>query len=318
MYRLIPPASNNFATTEFGNKAEGFDHPTQLPRDDVERHQWQAANKAWWESTPMRYDWRDAIPAAPGTRDYYKEIDRRFLDSVRKYMPWSEAPFDALIPFSSLGNQDVLEIGVGQGTHAQIIAPRCKSFTGIDLTEYASSMTASRFTLFDIPGRIVQMDAESMMFPDNSFDFIWSWGVIHHSANTHKILEEMHRVLRPDGRATVMVYHRSWWHFYFGGLVRGIFRGQFRGKRGLHQVAQCATDGAIARFYTSTEWQQTTRDLFEIDAVKIYGLKVELLPLPAGRFKGVVERLIPNGVGRLLTNHMRLGSFLVAEMHKVE
>ena len=124
----------NFSGTEFGNKAAGFDSPTQLPRDDTQRQQWQAANKAWWESTPMRYDWRDKIAAEPGSEAYFTEIDRRFLLSARKYMPWHNAPFDEVIPFDELQDKDVLEIGVGQGTHAQLLAPRCKSFTGIDLT----------------------------------------------------------------------------------------------------------------------------------------------------------------------------------------
>ena len=279
----------NVAGTGFSDKAKGFDQPTQLPRDDDERILWQSANKAWWESMPMRYDWRKKIDATPGTAGYYKEIDQRFLDSVWKYMPWRDMPFEALIPFELLGGMDVLEIGVGQGTHAQIIAPRCKSFTGIDLTEHATSMTANRLKMFGMLGRIEQMDAEQMEFPENSFDFIWSWGVIHHSANTRKILEEMHRVLRPGGRATVMVYHRSWWYFYFGGLVRGIFQRRFHGNSNLHHVTQSATDGAIARFYTPTEWRKITQDLFRTDVIKIYGLKVELLPLPHGRLKNVLE-----------------------------
>ena len=37
-----------------------------------------------------------------------------------------------------------------------------------------------------------------MEFADNSFDFIWSWGVIHHSADTQRVLREMHRVLTQE------------------------------------------------------------------------------------------------------------------------
>jgi 2-polyprenyl-3-methyl-5-hydroxy-6-metoxy-1,4-benzoquinol methylase len=149
---------------EFGNKAPGFDSPTQLPRDDIQRRQWQAANKTWWESTPMRYDWRDNIVAELGSKAYFTEIDRRFLSSARKYLPWHGAPFDEVIPFDELQDKDVLEIGVGQGTHAQLLAPRCKTFTGIDLTSHAAEMTAKRLKLFKIPGTVLQMDAENMHF----------------------------------------------------------------------------------------------------------------------------------------------------------
>lgn len=307
----------NFTGTEFGNKVGTFTKPTQLPKDETQQAQWQASNKGWWEATPMRYDWREKIDAEPGTEAYYREVDARFFSASRKSMPWKAVPFDQFVPFATLKDKDVLEIGVGQGSHAQLIAPYAKTFTGIDLTEHASASTRKRLGLFNIPATIHQMDAEKMQFPDNSFDYIWSWGVIHHSANTHKVLEEMHRVLRCGGCATIMVYYRSWWHFWLGGMLRGLFQGQFFKGRSFHDICQGATDGAIARFYTPAEWREETKGLFENDAIAIYGLKSELLPIPGSHFKNFLEDLMPNFLAALLTHNARLGSFLVAQMHKV-
>lgn len=297
----------NFSGTEFGNKAAGFNRPTQLPRDDAQRRQWQSANKNWWEAAPMRYDWRDEITAHPGTQSYFREIDQRFLSSAWKYMPWRNVPFDEVIPFDRLGNKDVLEIGVGQGTHAELIAPRCKSFTGIDLTSRAVEMTSRRLNLFDIPGKILQMDEEKMDFADNSFDFIWSWGVIHHSADTPRVLQEMHRVLRPGGKCTVMVYYKSWWSFYVCGLLRGVFQRQFIKQGSLHHVVQNSTDGAIARYYTQRDWQQITSGLFRLEAIQVYGLKSEVIPIPHCTLKQFLEDLVPDGVAGFLTHYLRGG-----------
>jgi ubiquinone/menaquinone biosynthesis C-methylase UbiE len=308
----------NFSGTEFANKAVGFDEPTQLPRDDAQRRQWQSANKTWWESTPMRYDWRDEITASPGTEAYFIEIDRRFLSSAREYMPWRNLPFEQVIPFDEIRDKDVLEIGVGQGTHAQLLAPHCRSFTGIDLTSPAVEMTARRLQLFNIQGKVLQMDAEHMSFEDSSYDYIWSWGVIHHSADTRRVLEEMHRVLRPGGKCTVMIYYRSWWHFYVCGFLRGVFQNQFQKQRNLHDVAQGATDGAIARHYTVSEWRRSVDGLFTVESAQIYGLKAQIVPLPHGRPKMFLESLIPNSVARLLTNQLRMGSFLLAHMRRNE
>jgi ubiquinone/menaquinone biosynthesis C-methylase UbiE len=309
---------NNFTGTDFDNKAIGFHRPTQLPRDDAQRSQWQSANRTWWESTPMRYDWREDISEIPGSKSYFVEIDRRFLCSVRKYMPWKNVPFEGLIPFNKLQDKDVLEIGVGQGSHAQLMAPYCKSFTGIDLTAHATEMTSKRLEVFKIVGKVLQMDAEEMSFANRSFDFVWSWGVIHHSADTRRVLNEMHRVLRPGGECVVMVYHRSWWIYYvMYGLFRGIFQGEFRKKGRLHQVSQAATDGAIARYYRVDEWRKATLGLFTIESVRIFGLKTDVIPLPHGRIKSLIETLLPDALTRFVTNHLRLGSFLVARMRKV-
>jgi SAM-dependent methyltransferase len=160
------------------------------------------------------------------------------------------------------------------------------------------------------------MDAEEMDFADDSFDFVWSWGVIHHSADTRRALKEVHRILRPGGSCAIMVYYKSWWHFYICGFLRGVFQRQFNRHGSLHHVAQRATDGAIARYYTKREWQGITNGLFEINDIKIYGLKSEVVPLPHSRLKQLLEDIVPDGASRFMTNRLGAGSFLLACMRK--
>jgi ubiquinone/menaquinone biosynthesis C-methylase UbiE len=301
----------------FDNKAPGFLTPTALPTTKGEKDRWQAANRAWWERRPMRYDWDGAIPAAEFSAEFYREIDERFLESLQCFMPWRDKPFEQLIDFGKLAMQDVLEIGVGCGSHAQLLAEHSRTFTGIDLTDFATRCTSERLRLFDIDGRIMRMDAEEMEFPDESFDFIWSWGVIHHSANSRKILEEMRRVLKPGGRAVTMVYHRNFWNYYvISGLFRGVLGGEFLKTRSLNDILQRQTDGALARHYTEEEWAALVRDLFEVRNSKVFGMKNEILPLPRGYVKTKLENLIPDSLGRALTNTAKLGTFLVTELIK--
>ncbi len=54
-------------------------------------------------------------------------------------------------------------------------------------------------------------DAEALAFPDEHFDIVYSWGVLHHSPNTHLAINEVKRVLRVGGVAKIMVYHT--WSF---------------------------------------------------------------------------------------------------------
>lgn len=294
----------------------GYSSPTELPPDD-RRADWQSRNLAWWESNPMRYDWTEALGVKEFSPAFYREIDRRFFEDAQRYMPAETRPFDALVPFAQLADRDVLEIGIGSGSHAQLLAPHCRSYVGIDLTEYAVASTSNRFQQFGVPGHIVRMDAEHMAFPDASFDYIWTWGVIHHSADTSRVLREMHRVLRAGGRATVMVYHRSWWYTYvYTALLRGVLRGGFF-KHSLHELLQLNTDGAIARFYRPEEWRALIEGSgFAIEQQRIMGQKSEVILLPPGRVKAGLVRLIPDQLTRLVTNTCRQGSFLITTISK--
>jgi ubiquinone/menaquinone biosynthesis C-methylase UbiE len=294
---------------------KGFSDPTAQAGEETQQSDWQRRNRFWWESNPMRYDWRHQISAPEFSCKFFEEIDRRHFFDAARYTPPRQQPFDELIPFDCLPEWDVLEIGVGNGSHAQLIAPRCRSYTGIDLTDYAVQSTRRRFEVFDLKGNVIQMDAERMDFPDASFDFVWTWGVIHHSSNTEQILREMRRVLRPGGRSVVMVYHRSLLYYYiFNGFFRGVLGGGFLKTGSLHELVQLHTDGAIARYYTPTEWRRLVKKYFVLEELRIKGQKSELFPLPASAFKETVMNATPNAFTRLILNKMRQGSFLISTL----
>jgi SAM-dependent methyltransferase len=60
-----------------------------------------------------------------------------------------------------------------------------------------------------LKGTILQSDARNLPFPDHTFDFVYSWGVLHHSPDLSRSLSELVRVLRPGGKFGVMLYHRN-------------------------------------------------------------------------------------------------------------
>lgn len=298
-----------------------FSKPTQTPISDADHQRWQQLNRDWWENNPMRYDQEvgtDRIRAPYGTIEYFRENDQIFFSEARHFAPWNKLPFDRLIPFDELPKMDVLEIGTGLGSHAMLLAANARSFTGIDLTSQAIATTSRRIELSGITtARAIQMDAEKMSFPDASFDFIWSWGVIHHSADTRKIVKEMNRVLRPGGRAIVMVYHRNWWTYYFKlAFIQGVLRGQLRDLGSIHRIAQENIDGAFARYYTAREWRQLVSGCFDVTRFEVMGMKQEVILLPGRRLKKWGKKHIPDFATRFLTNHCRMGGFLVAHMTK--
>jgi len=302
-----------------GEKEIGsFNSPTRIPENEADRLALQKANYDWWNRNPMRYDWKEEIGAREFSREFFEEIDRRFFANAAEYLPKEDIPFDVLIDFDSLKDKDVLEIGVGNGSHAGLIASHARSFTGIDLTDYAVKSISERFRIFGLKGKVLKMDAERLEFPDMTFDLIWSWGVIHHSSNTRKILEEIHRVLRPGGRALIMVYHRGWWNYYVVGLLEGLVSGNLFRMRSLHKSIQLRTDGAIARYYTPRDWQKLSGDLFEVEDIFILGPKSDIVPFPAGLLKNIARRILPNRLNRFLTKNIHMGVFLNSVLRKPE
>ncbi len=110
--------------------------------------------------------------------------------------------------FDASRDLDVLEIGVGLGADHQRFAQAGARLTGIDLTDRAVEHTGRRFELFGLKSDLRVADAESLPFADASFDWVYSWGVLHHSPDTAHAIDEVWRVLRPGGVARIMIYHK--------------------------------------------------------------------------------------------------------------
>lgn len=112
-------------------------------------------------------------------------------------------------------DKKVLEIGLGQGADSMQIINRGAIYHGIDLTEESVRRVKERFQLFDKPYESVHVaNAENIPFPDQYFDIVYSHGVIHHSPQIQKIVSEIYRVLKPGGKAVVMLYHKSSYNYH--------------------------------------------------------------------------------------------------------
>lgn len=103
--------------------------------------------------------------------------------------------------------KETLEIGLGQGADAEQIIRRGAIWSGIDLTEESISRVQTRFQIRKLQHRgLHQGSTLDLPFPDNSFDIVFSHGVLHHVPDIDRAQREIHRVLRPDGKLVVMLY----------------------------------------------------------------------------------------------------------------
>jgi len=271
----------------------------------------QVGIRDWWEDNPMAYDWEGTNSYAPGSPEFYVEIDNRFWKAAWFAHQPGEEPFSRLIDYSSLKGKRVLEIGCGAGALSSQLAKHGARLNAVDLTENAVKLTRRRFELRGLDGDIRRMDAERLEFPEETFDFVWSWGVIHHSANTEAIIEQIHRVLKPGGQVSVMVYYRKSIVYLLGHVfIRGVLMGKLL-KQSAQEIANQYTDGLIAKYYTREDFAGKFNHFATVET-EVMGQKVEVWQLPAGQVKDMLIKLTPDGIARWLTDRYGMYLFLTA------
>lgn len=174
---------------------------------------------------------REQWSADPAGAVYGREHEfgtREFFDTVERHRYTEYAPWMAdVMGFDDFAGKRLLEVGCGMGTDLLQFARGGARVTGVDLTPRSIEISRHHLTLYEQRGDFAVTDAEKLPFEDESFDVVYSNGVLHHTPDTAGAVREIHRVLRPGGLARVMLYHRNSWNYWFEIVLhRGLLRGQ--------------------------------------------------------------------------------------------
>lgn len=255
--------------------------------------------RAFWQAHPCGTKFSDA---EIGTREFFERIEAHRYEK--------EWHIPAAAGFTNARGLRVLEIGCGMGTDGAQFARAGANYTGVDLTDAAVELARKRFELSGLPGEFRVADAERLDFPGHSFDLVYSHGVLHHTPNIEAAVREIHRVLKPGGRAIVMLYHRGSYNYRIGiRVLRRAGAGLLKSDAGIKVVnlltgepvdslrehAQLArngnpaeddflsqsTDGAgnpLARVYSRREAQHLFRDFSKVE-LRAYFLNKRFIPL---------------------------------------
>jgi ubiquinone/menaquinone biosynthesis C-methylase UbiE len=156
-----------------------------------------------------------------GTREFFDEVERH---RYTEYAPW----MPSVMGFDQFAGARLLEVGCGMGTDLLQFARGGARCTGVDLTPRSIEITRRRFALYEERGDFLISDGEHLPFAAESFDVVYSNGVLHHTPDTAGAVNEVYRVLKPGGTAKVMLYHRHSLN-YWGDIIlrRGVRHGDF-------------------------------------------------------------------------------------------
>lgn len=146
--------------------------------------------------------------ASCGEALYLPSADRAGYEEQARRRYSLEPCIPELARFDAAAGRRVLEIGVGLGADHQRYAAAGAELYGVDLTERAVEHSQRRLRAFGLSSQLAVGDAEQLTFAADSFDIVYSWGVVHHSPDVARAIAEIHRVLRPGGELRVMIYHK--------------------------------------------------------------------------------------------------------------
>jgi ubiquinone/menaquinone biosynthesis C-methylase UbiE len=258
----------------------------------------------WWAVNPMTYGsdhgvttFGEASRRLPlGAEEFFNEVDETFY---KWNMPLhdSSGPFGRLFPYERFRGKRVLEVGCGMGTMAMNWARRGAIVQPVDLNPVAAELTGKRMRLNSLPVHPAQADANCLPFPAAGFDYVYSWGVLHHSPKLDLSIAELLRVLKPGGEFGVMLYFRpSFLYRYFILFREGFLHGESDFLSPLERASRY-TDGERQEGNPHT-WPVTKAEMRRLFAplvrevrFRVFGTDLDFLLTEISVFPGLARRI---------------------------
>ncbi len=243
----------------------------------------------------------------------------RYLDGQEDFNAHSRARY-ALEPhipefaqFASARGLKVLEIGVGMGADYVEWLKAGAQATGIDMSAASLERARRRCQSAGYQPDLRLADAEHLPFPDETFDVVYSYGVMHHSPDTERCLREAWRVLRPGGAARIMLYH----HRSLTGAMLWLRYGALAGKS-MRQTVYERLESPGTKTYTQAEISSLMEGFESVVMRQVFSPGDLLLHHPSSRFQAPLYRLAWKFYPRFLVRRLgrRWGLFLLVSGKK--
>lgn len=138
-----------------------------------------------------------------GSAEFFRELDEYRFEKLN-YLP-------TIIDFSAYRGKQLLEVGCGVGIDLVHFARGGAIVTGVDISEVSVDLARQNLQHNQLTGNLQVMNGEALAYEDRSFDTVYCHGVLGYTSNAAKMVNELHRVLRPGGQAIMMVYNKYSW-----------------------------------------------------------------------------------------------------------
>jgi SAM-dependent methyltransferase len=268
--------------------------------------------RRFWDENPLL---SGEMGNEVGSREWFEECERTFREDV--YLGEDPAPIftEGLEP-----DTRILDVGCGPGFWVRFFLRKgYKNVSACDLTPKAAELTRKSVEIFGLGDADIRVgNAEQLPYEDGTFDHVNCQGVIHHTPNTAKCIQEFHRVLKPGGTVCFSVYYKvfllrhPWLLKSLAGFFSKAMSVKGRGRENMFHVDSAEEivrlyDGAnnpVGKAYSLEELRVMTSGLFTIDEIGRHYFPVRW-----------IKAKVPKAVQRWL--HYRHGLMIVIRGKKI-
>jgi ubiquinone/menaquinone biosynthesis C-methylase UbiE len=212
-----------------------------------------AAIRRYWDAHPLGLQYVSMQGIKQGTPEFFEHI-RPWMNPYK--FPWIMERIEE--EAQKLKGKKLLEVGCGMGYDSLEFIRRGVHVTAVDLTPNAVEFAKRHFEVVGAQADEVKIgNALALPFEDESFDAVWSNGVLHATGDTQKAISEVKRVLKPGGRAIISHFYRkpSWMH-----LVHRLGRENIEYKDEDPPVNEFYTEAEIEAMFEGFEIEATFRE----------------------------------------------------------
>ena len=242
-----------------------------------------------------------------GTKEFFDEIIK---NRYEVYAPWMEETFK----FEQYKGKKVLEIGVGTGSDHLQFAKAGAILTGIDITPKSIELTKKNLELHGYHSNLLVADAENLPFEDNTFDIVYSFGVLHHIPDTQKVVNEIYRVLNPGGKTIIALYHKYSLFWIFVILYEMILKGGFLRKTIKQRLSEVEMGGKETKPLVKLYTGRSAKGIFrKFNKIKIYTRHIGI-GLSGRLINKILQTKVINNFLELLS--LKFGWYLIIEVEK--
>lgn len=200
-----------------------------------------------------------------GTKEYYDEVEAKRYTAEPHILDFAD--------FKSWEGKKVLEVGCGLATDGINFARCGAEYSATDLSVESLNLAKKRFEVYNEKGKFYLGNSEelSSFLPSETYDLIYSFGVIHHSPHPEKIISEIKKCMHENSVLKIMLYASESWKNY---MIEAGF-----------DQPEAQYGCPIANTYTKKEVEELLDgfEIISIDQNHIFPYKIE--PYKEGRYE---------------------------------